>query len=385
MEAFAEYLSEDFEVVVFAEHPTLKKAHFKDTIQVYYSSGHFLLERLKNNPSDHKLVHYFKTACNIVLHKLIKNPLASWRNKIVQKLAEEHQKKAFDFIISSSPYQDSHEVVLTFLTSHKEVKWMCDLRDELSTNPYIQENVKAIEKYKRLETQINANAFLVTSVSSPLLETFQKTFIQVNHFLEIKNGFNHDLNFPIPLKQSDKNFKIGYFGTFYGIHKPDVFFEAITELIQEQPQLRVDIEFYGTHKNIFIPVHLKGMVQIKDRLEYIDAIKKMHEMDLNLLMIPISKSKGIYSGKIFDYISARKPILAIIDKEGVAASLIEETHSGYIADYNSVSEIKLAIQNAISDCKNDIYKVASTENINSLHRKIDVLKLAAFFTSVTKG
>ena len=47
-------------------------------------------------------------------------------------------------------------------------------------------------------------------------------------------------------------------------------------------------------------------------------------MDFNLFVHPRSERKGVYTGKLFDYISAAKPILACVDKDDVAAKMIEE-------------------------------------------------------------
>ena len=48
----------------------------------------------------------------------------------------------------------------------------------------------------------------------------------------------------------------------------------------------------------------------------------MNEMDANIMLHPRGERKGVYSGKLFDYISAQKPIIACVDKNDVAAELI---------------------------------------------------------------
>jgi hypothetical protein len=77
----------------------------------------------------------------------------------------------------------------------------------------------------------------------------------------------------------------------------------------------------------------------------------------------------VYSGKIFDYISAKRPILAFVDKEDVAANLILETNSGYIIDFNNIAEGENAILTWIQDTQNNVCKCANSFQIKSLHRK----------------
>jgi len=40
------------------------------------------------------------------------------------------------------------------------------------------------------------------------------------------------------------------------------------------------------------------------------------------------RAKGVYTGKIFEYLGARRPILSIGYKEGVIARLLQETGAG---------------------------------------------------------
>jgi hypothetical protein len=373
LEAFAEYLSEDFEIVVFAEHPSIKEATFFNHVKVFYFNINFILEILKNNSADSKLIHLIKTGFNVLFSKIIKSPRKIWIKRVLESLKNHHAEKPFDFILSSSPYVDSHLVAIQFCSKNNEIKWICDLRDELSTNPYIQENQSQINFYRGIEKNINDFAFIVTSVSKPLLELFKKSTPKVDYYLEIKNGFNHNFVFPTPsLRDNKKPIQIGYFGSFYGIHKPDCFFQSLLEL----EIFDVEISFFGTHSNFNIPNQLLKCVKMYPRLEYNEVIPKMNEMDLNLLMIPKFNSKGIFTGKIFDYISARKPILAIIDPDGVASELIKNMNAGYVAEHNNVENIKSIITSAIQDLKNGNYKVANQDNVNLLHRKNDIVELS---------
>jgi hypothetical protein len=46
------------------------------------------------------------------------------------------------------------------------------------------------------------------------------------------------------------------------------------------------------------------------------------------------------TGKIFEYLRCRKPILAVVPSDGVAADLIRQTDSGVIVSSDKVDDIK---------------------------------------------
>ena len=63
-------------------------------------------------------------------------------------------------------------------------------------------------------------------------------------------------------------------------------------------------------------------------------------------MVHQSGRKGVYSGKLFDYLATNKPILALYDPNDVFAPLLAETKAGFIVD----DADKEGIKNMIMKC-----------------------------------
>jgi hypothetical protein len=57
-----------------------------------------------------------------------------------------------------------------------------------------------------------------------------------------------------------------------------------------------------------------------------------------------ANTKNILTGKLFEYMAARRPILCIGPVDGDAAKAIKTTSSGYCIDYDNASEIKSKIE-----------------------------------------
>ena len=381
MLAFAEFLSLTNEVEVFALMQEEKTIKWNKNVHVHYCATGSLSELLKDKQSDGVLLHTFKVGTRILLSKFIKNPLGKWQKSTFAKLKEMHAKKPFDCIISSFSPQEAHLVAIDFKKDFPTIPWIADMRDEMAANPYLDSKTRTT--LLDVEKEVNQYADALTSVSEPILADFKLCLPKIKFFEEIRNGFNHDFLRDKQFTEKNKVFTLGYFGTFYGKRKPNILMEALKQLSAEIADFDFKFEIVGAHQNFSIPAEISDKVILQEPLQYHDAIEKMAEFDANVQIHPKSKQKGIFTGKLFDYISVQKPVLAFVDKEDVAAKLIEEFDCGYVAEFSDVDENKKIILEAYLDWKNNKIKFASDEQVQSLHRKKQVEKLNHLILKLT--
>jgi hypothetical protein len=96
------------------------------------------------------------------------------------------------------------------------------------------------------------------------------------------------------------------------------------------------------------------------------------------------RSTGTLSGKLYEYIGAGKPILALTFKDGEVYKLLQETGCGVIV--NDVSEIKSVLMKWLKEFK-DEGKITSfyhpnKDNIKKYTRREQARKLAELFEKV---
>ncbi len=381
MLAFAEYLSLKNDIDVFALMQDEKTLAWSNNVIVHYNASSSIFEILKDKQTDGALLHKFKVGTRILLSKFIRNPLSKWQQKTLSKLKEIHRNNPFDCIISSFSPQEAHLVAIEFKKEFPDVKWIADMRDEMSANPYIDETTK--KTLSNVEQEVNKYANAVTSVSLPILLDFKKLLPNVKVFEEIRNGFNHDFKRETSSFSKNNVFTMGYFGTFYGKRKPGILLEALKQLSIE-PEFDFEFHIIGAHENFSIPTEIASKVKTYPPLDYLNAIEKMAEFDGNIQIHPKSKQKGIFTGKLFDYISVQKPVLAFVDKEDVAAKLIQDFDCGYVAEFSDLEENKQLIREAFNDWKIKNIKYATDEQVQSLHRKKQVEKLNELITNLTR-
>ena len=64
-----------------------------------------------------------------------------------------------------------------------------------------------------------------------------------------------------------------------------------------------------------------------------------------LLLVPDAggRGKGVLSGKVYEYLAAGRPILAVVPPDGAAAALVRETGAGVVAAPDDVDGIRDAL------------------------------------------
>ena len=88
-----------------------------------------------------------------------------------------------------------------------------------------------------------------------------------------------------------------------------------------------------------------------DRVEIVDYVPRRRSLELQresealLLLIPEAggRGRGVLSGKVFEYIAAERPILAVVPPDGAAAKLIRDTGVGLVAAPEDVDGIRAAL------------------------------------------
>lgn len=372
MLAFAKYLSEEgFQVeVITVKKETDNTTAEPEGVQVHYLPNKQLFKSPDFTIKTSRIGHYFKVAKKIVIAKLVNGEFRDWEKRALKKLVTIHQKNRIDILISSFSPISSHLVAINFVKDFKEVKWIADMRDAMTTNTDLGKREKQI--LKKTEVKVNQYATALISISKPHVEIFRKSMPQISNFEVVRNGYDHDFS---PLNNFNDDFTISYLGSFYGLRKPHTFFEALVALDHKnQLPNNWKVKLVGTHHNFSIPESIKKKIEFVERVSQQESIEIMAGSDANLLIHPPTGEKGIYTGKIFDYISVKKPLIALVDKEDVAADLIRETKSGFIADFYDHKEIQEAILNAAEVWKKK--EKLPFEGVEKLHRKYQVKKLA---------
>jgi glycosyltransferase involved in cell wall biosynthesis len=257
----------------------------------------------------------------------------TWIDPAIEKGKELIKNKKFHAIISSSG-PPSVNIVAASLASEFNIPWIADFRDLWIQNHYY--HYSKIRKYfeRRLELKTLAKANILTTISQPLADKLRELH-QNKKIIIIPNGFDpNQVNQGTPLK--DK-FTITYTGILYrGRRDPELLLKTIKSLIDERiidPE-SIECEFYGSDDDWLIrdikKYQLENIVKVYGRISRDSSIQKQRQSQILLLLTwNDPEEKGVYTGKLFDYLAARRPILSLgYTDGGVVKELLDQTQAG---------------------------------------------------------
>ncbi|MDH7511201.1 MAG: glycosyltransferase [Methanolinea sp.] len=257
----------------------------------------------------------------------------TWINPAIKKGQEILRNEKYDVIISSSG-PASVNLVASRLASEFNIPWIADFRDLWTQNHYYSHSKirKFFECHLEIKTLSNANVLI--TVSQPLAEKLQELH-KNKKVIAIPNGFDPEqMNPGIPVTGK---FSITYTGNLYqGRRDPELLFRIARDLINENlidPNI-LEITFYGYDEGWLIQdvkkYGLDNCVKIYGMIPREESIQKQREAQILLLLTwNDPEEKGVYTGKLFDYLAARRPILSLgYTGGGVVKELLDQTHAG---------------------------------------------------------
>lgn len=269
-----------------------------------------------------------------------------WIKPSVKFLTNYIKENRVDIIVTTGPPHSMHLIGLK-LKEILGVKWLADFRDPWTDIDFFDElklTHFALKRHVSLEKKVIENADLVISVSDSNRQQLMNkgdAEIQV-----ITNGYDPDdvSDEKIVL---DERFTIAHIGTFMANRNPNVLWDVLVELLDEDAGFKKVVELVligNTDASIINDIELKGLkkyTRILESVSHEEAIK--YQKKSQLLLLTVNKTgdtKGMVTGKIFEYLVSGRPILAIGPEDGDLANILKETNTGVISDFNDRTKLK---------------------------------------------
>lgn len=249
-----------------------------------------------------------------------------------------------EVIITSGPPHSLH-LIGKSLKKETGIKWVADLRDPWTTIHYhksMRLTKRAQKKHLALESEVltYANHIVVTSATTK--REFQKiTKIPIE---VITNGYDSIDDF---IPNLDAKFTLSHIGTLLSNRNPIILWEALSELCSENSYFSEDllIQLAGSLSDaILISIQKYGLMDQCITLGYLSHQKAIqlqcNSQILLLIEMNLSEAKAIIPGKLFEYLAAKRPIIAIGPVDSDVEKIIKETNSGSYCGYSEKEILK---------------------------------------------
>jgi glycosyltransferase involved in cell wall biosynthesis len=132
-------------------------------------------------------------------------------------------------------------------------------------------------------------------------------------------------------------------GSFFGKRDPRPFLTALAQV--DDVVARFVGDFRSADREWAEALGLSDRIELIPYMSHRRALELQRDSEALLLLIPHAggRGEGILSGKVFEYLAAERPILALVPTAGAAARLLTETGAGIVVDPDDVASIASAI------------------------------------------
>lgn len=308
-----------------------------------------------------------------------------WVKPSVRFLSEYLKNNKVDVVITTGPPHSLHLIGME-LKRRFPIKWISDFRDPWTDIDYFHQlplTEKAIQKHKKLEKKVLQQSDVVIVIGKTMKDKFDK-FNKNIHV--ISNGFDGDVT--DSEKELDKKFSITHIGLMNADRNPKILWEVLSEMISKNSEFAKDLEIKligEVAKEVKTHIADSKLEKMTQYINYVPHHKVMeYQRSTQVLLLAVNNvpsAKGIITGKIFEYLQAKRPIVAIAPKNGDLAEIINETKSGVIVGFNEKDELKKVILNLYQQY-NDKNLNINSNNIEQYHRRNLTKKLAKVMESL---
>jgi len=275
-----------------------------------------------------------------ILHNLLFEP-NGWYFYAVRKGLKLLKNNDIKVIFSSSQPRLSH-LIAARLHHKTKIPWVAEYRD-LWVDPRDNES----RFYQCLETKwekrVMKGCEALITVSEFTVEQLEA--VHSKKIAVIHNGFDEqDYSQSIPLTSKFTLTSTGSISS--GRRSPELVFQAVAQL-QEEGRIspnNFEVRFYGGSRlQPLLPLiekyQLGKLVKIYGFVPFKQCIRKQKESAALLLLERDSPlAQHVYTGKVFEYLGAVRPILATGYRGGAIDNLLKETQTGILV--NRVEEVK---------------------------------------------
>ena len=302
-----------------------------------------------------------------------------WVKPSVRYLSSYISKHQIDTIITTGPPHSVHLIGMQ-LKAKYQLQWLADFRDpwtDISYHKNLNLTRNAQQKHLKLEGQVlNATDHIIVT-SSQTKQLFSK--ITQKPISVITNGFDDE---NVPSITLDSKFSLTHIGSLLNQRNPILLWNVLSELVQEIPKFKANFQLVlvgnisADVRNSIDSTGLTSFLKTVGSVTHNEAVMYQRKTQVLLLLeANTTEASYIIPGKLFEYINANRPIVALGPKHSDIPSILKYTNTGRYFDYDNETALKTHILQLFEGYKTNSLSVTS-KDIERFSRKNCTKQLA---------
>ena len=270
-----------------------------------------------------------------------------WIPFAVRSAIRAHRALPVSVIYSSSPPVSTH-LIAGLVKRSTGLPWVADFRDPWIGNAFAPELARPQRWLRaRVERWIVHRADRVVFATPSLTGAYAARYPDVaSRFVTITNGYDAaDLRAVRAVPEDGPIFRLAYVGSLYGQNELRIFLAGLQEFLASQPaeRQRLRVEFVGllsAHNQAIAdwysaPERLGDVVAFAGFVPQQEALRRLESANAALLLVAGDPGMNIFvAGKLYEYLGADKPVLAMVP-EGDARAILRDLDWGVITEPNA--------------------------------------------------
>jgi glycosyltransferase involved in cell wall biosynthesis len=257
------------------------------------------------------------------------------------------RREGIDVVLTTSPPPSLH-LLGASVKRTTSAAWVADLRDPLTSHPHRRGYESRLAKVK--ETTVGGVGKLVASQADAIVAASDAIADEMRalepkaEVVTIANGCDFDDFAGLEYHPSDR-LRITHAGHFHGKRDPKPFLRALAESGLDDVVVRFAGDFRTADREYAEALGLGDRIELLGDVSRRRSLELQRDSEALLLLIPESggRGKGVLTGKIYEYLAAERPILAVVPPDGAAAQLVRDTGAGVVVPSDDVDALREAL------------------------------------------
>ncbi len=301
----------------------------------------------------------------------------SWSRLAYKKIDEILSHEKFDALFITCPPFSAFDIISKIKKKH-DVPLFADYRDlwyRSYFSFYLTPFHRLLHKNKEYLALKAADRIIVTNrkIKEKLLSTYP--FLTFEDVVIIPHGYDHEDFEKIEAQPKPQNkMVLMYSGIFMVYNSPVYLLKAFKQLTIERPDIASNIELHFVgflrkeNQKLIRRLKLQAFVKDHGYVNHDEAIAKIKSADVLWFMVGRRRNiDAILPGKIYEYIGAKKTLLACVP-DGAAKMAVEESGAGFVCDPDNIDEIKNTIIIIFDHFKNGSLPIPTDEVLERFRR-----------------